>query len=284
MATLYPPPTPARVGRMVGRRALHARTRTRGAWRAPPSQRDSIGRRAFLNPRPGRAGVAAYDERARAPRRARPGPPPPRARPGCRARTCPSPPAAARRAAATCREETLAPVHARQSWSWQDHVLRSRSAGRRASSKRSGTSSAPSPPSFGHAGMGGALGWCDPVNELAFGYVMNQMDWRVRSPRAVALCRALYESEALLDPRGLASDPRSQMSTPESVPSHRARHDAPRPARRRRASTREDAHPADVVDGEHRVGARDDDGAELGDLQLGVAPEEERAGGHQGDS
>jgi hypothetical protein len=43
--------------------------------------------------------------------------------------------------------------------------------------------------------MGGALGWCDPVREIALGYVMNRMDWRVRSPRAVALCHALYACE-----------------------------------------------------------------------------------------
>ncbi len=45
--------------------------------------------------------------------------------------------------------------------------------------------------------MGGALGWCDPVTGLAWGYVMNKMDWRVRARPCVALCRALYECEAL---------------------------------------------------------------------------------------
>jgi hypothetical protein len=39
--------------------------------------------------------------------------------------------------------------------------------------------------------MGGALGWCDPVAEVTIGYVMNRLDWRVRSP-ARWLCRALY--------------------------------------------------------------------------------------------
>lgn len=53
----------------------------------------------------------------------------------------------------------------------------------------------PSEASFGHPGMGGALGWCNPSRELALGYVMNRMDWRIRSPRAVALCRALYACE-----------------------------------------------------------------------------------------
>lgn len=50
----------------------------------------------------------------------------------------------------------------------------------------------PRPPSaFGHAGMGGSLGFADPTNRLAFGYVMNQM---VIGPdkRAMALCKAVY--------------------------------------------------------------------------------------------
>ena len=55
----------------------------------------------------------------------------------------------------------------------------------------------PTREAFGHAGLGGALGWCDPVHELTFGYVMNKLDWRVRSPRAVALCESLYASDAL---------------------------------------------------------------------------------------
>ena len=53
--------------------------------------------------------------------------------------------------------------------------------------------------SFGHAGMGGALGWCDPVAGITIGYVMNRMDWRIRSPRSKALVRALYACEPILD-------------------------------------------------------------------------------------
>jgi CubicO group peptidase (beta-lactamase class C family) len=53
--------------------------------------------------------------------------------------------------------------------------------------------------SFGHPGLGGALGWCDPVNRLTIGYVLNKLDWRVRSPRALALCRALYACEPIRD-------------------------------------------------------------------------------------
>ena len=46
---------------------------------------------------------------------------------------------------------------------------------------------------FGHPGAGGILGWCDPDAGLAIGYVMNRMDHRIRSPRAIALCRAIYD-------------------------------------------------------------------------------------------
>lgn len=51
----------------------------------------------------------------------------------------------------------------------------------------------PRPPAaFGHAGMGGSLGFADPTNRLAFGYVMNQM---VIGPdtRAMDLCKAIYK-------------------------------------------------------------------------------------------
>ena len=36
------------------------------------------------------------------------------------------------------------------------------------------------------------LGLADPDCDLALGYVMNRMDIRVRSPRCLALCHALY--------------------------------------------------------------------------------------------
>ena len=50
---------------------------------------------------------------------------------------------------------------------------------------------------FGHAGMGGSLGFCDPDAGLGFGYAMNQM-WTNTldqdDPRAARLMRAVYES------------------------------------------------------------------------------------------
>jgi CubicO group peptidase (beta-lactamase class C family) len=93
------------------------------------------------------------------------------------------------------RETTLATVFERQSWSERDLVLQKPLGWSQGFLKDEVFS--PTRESFGHAGMGGALGWCDPVKEVAFGYVMNRMDWRVRSPRALALCEALYACEPL---------------------------------------------------------------------------------------
>jgi CubicO group peptidase (beta-lactamase class C family) len=90
---------------------------------------------------------------------------------------------------------TLAPIHARQSWAERDLVLHKPIGWSQGFVKEETGLFSPNPESFGHPGMGGALGWCDPVSELAFGYVMNRLDGRVRSPRAVALCHALYACE-----------------------------------------------------------------------------------------
>ena len=50
---------------------------------------------------------------------------------------------------------------------------------------------------FGHAGMGGSLGFCDPDAGLGFGYAMNQM-WTSTldgdDPRSARLARAVYAS------------------------------------------------------------------------------------------
>ena len=83
------------------------------------------------------------------------------------------------------------------SWSNRDRVLQKPLGWSRGFLKEQRHLFSPNAESFGHAGMGGALGWCDPVEGLTFGYVMNHMDWRVRSPRCLALCRALYQSPAL---------------------------------------------------------------------------------------
>ena len=97
---------------------------------------------------------------------------------------------------------TLAPVHARQGWSERDLVLQKPVGWSQGFLKDETTVFSPNPESFGHAGLGGALGWCDPTREITLGYVMNRLDWRVRSPRAVALCRAIYACEPVRADRG----------------------------------------------------------------------------------
>jgi CubicO group peptidase (beta-lactamase class C family) len=92
---------------------------------------------------------------------------------------------------------TLAPIHARQGFSERDLVLQKPLGWSQGFLKEETSVFSPTRESFGHAGMGGALGWCDPVKKLAIGYVMNRLDWRVRSPRAMALCRALYDTEGV---------------------------------------------------------------------------------------
>jgi CubicO group peptidase (beta-lactamase class C family) len=95
------------------------------------------------------------------------------------------------------RAAELAPLYGRQSWSERDRVLNKPIGWSQGFLKDETHLFSPSEASFGHAGMGGSLGWCDPTAGLAWGYVANRMDWRVRSPRALALCHALYASAAL---------------------------------------------------------------------------------------
>jgi CubicO group peptidase (beta-lactamase class C family) len=47
---------------------------------------------------------------------------------------------------------------------------------------------------FGHFGYGGTLGFADPVNEIAFGYLMNRPGERWSTPRTNALVDALYDA------------------------------------------------------------------------------------------
>ncbi len=83
--------------------------------------------------------------------------------------------------------------HRRQGWAECDRGVQKPQGWSQGFLKEQRKYFSPNPESFGHAGLGGALGWCDPVEGVAFGYVLNQLDWRVRSGRAVALCHALYE-------------------------------------------------------------------------------------------
>lgn len=87
----------------------------------------------------------------------------------------------------------LAPVRTAQTWAW-DRVLCKPMGFSQGWVKDELHLYSPSPDAFGHPGAGGALGFADPANGIAFGYVMNRMDFRLRSPRSLALARAVYAS------------------------------------------------------------------------------------------
>lgn len=99
------------------------------------------------------------------------------------------------------QSETVSLLRERDGWSERDAVLQRPLGWNRGFLKEEAGVFAAHEAGFGHAGMGGALGWCDPDAELALGYVMNRMDWRIRSPRALALCRALSQCKPLLAER-----------------------------------------------------------------------------------
>ncbi len=90
--------------------------------------------------------------------------------------------------------QTIAPLLERQGWSECDRVMGKPLGWAQGFMKEEDGVFSPNRASFGHPGMGGALGWCDPQAQLSVGYTMNRCDWRVRSPRALALCQALYRS------------------------------------------------------------------------------------------
>jgi CubicO group peptidase (beta-lactamase class C family) len=87
---------------------------------------------------------------------------------------------------------TVAQVMSRQSWSARDQVLGKALGWSQGFVKEEAGTFSPNPESFGHPGIGGPLGWCDPKEQLAMGYTLNRSDWHVRSPRALALCAAVY--------------------------------------------------------------------------------------------
>jgi CubicO group peptidase (beta-lactamase class C family) len=80
----------------------------------------------------------------------------------------------------------------RQSWSEFDQIVGKPIGFSQGFMKEQTHLYSPNKETFGHTGLGGAVGLADPKSALSMGYVMNQMDWRLRSPRALALCRSLY--------------------------------------------------------------------------------------------
>ena len=88
--------------------------------------------------------------------------------------------------------EALLPLQETQSWTQRDRVLRKPQGWTQGFIKESEMMFSPNKESFGHPGAGGALGWCDPKEELAISYIPNKMAHHIRSPRARALTAAVY--------------------------------------------------------------------------------------------
>lgn len=195
LATLYGPGLAARLARMVAVTLLTPEA-PEAIIARDVVKKMSVARRAFENPAVGREGVLAYNRRevlraelAWASATASAG--------GVARAYLPFANDGTHGGRSYVAPATLEPVYKRQSWSARDAVLMKPLGWSQGFLKEERHLFCPNPESFGHAGMGGALGWADPVAQVSFGYVMNRMDWRVRSPRVLALCRALYESEAL---------------------------------------------------------------------------------------
>ena len=195
VATLYPPPATGRFGKMIASSLFFPRT-TEARIAKATIAKASLQRRAFLNPSTGKGGPKVYNDT------------PVRRATLAWASATASADGVARAylpfasggthdGVSYMSPETLTPVYRRQGWSEEDEVLMKPLGWSEGFLKEERHIFSPQPASFGHAGMGGALGWCDPVAETTFGYVMNRMDWRVRSERVVSLCRALYECEPI---------------------------------------------------------------------------------------
>ena len=187
IATLYPVSTPARLGHMLMAAARGGSTESNVAR---SFLRGGLARAALTNP-PTPGGMGAYNR-------------PPVRRHGL---SWASATATARGLALAyapwsmdglwqgrrlVAAQTITPLLQRQGWSACDRVLGKPLGWAQGFLKEDDGVFSPHRESFGHPGMGGALGWCDPTSRLSLGYTMNRCDWRVRSPRAVALCQALY--------------------------------------------------------------------------------------------
>ncbi|RAL20435.1 hypothetical protein DL240_16655 [Lujinxingia litoralis] len=197
IATLYPPAKPARVVKMLTN-AITQRASTEARVLQQFIRPGSVMRRAFLNPQIPGDDVTVYNQ---VPAR--------RAVLGWASATgsahgvarayLPFAQKGKFEDTRYLKAHTLRPAYRRLGWSENDLVLQKPIGWSHGFCKEERHLFSPNPESFGHPGMGGALGWADPVEELTIGYAMNLMDWRVRSPRALALCRALYDAPALVE-------------------------------------------------------------------------------------
>jgi CubicO group peptidase (beta-lactamase class C family) len=200
-ATLYPPPTGERVANMVSRAMVEPASTEARVFRSILKSRSTT-RRAFVNPSTPKNDLGVYNEEgarravlawASATASAQ----------GVARAYLPFASRGSFEGRSFLKPETVASAYRRAGWSERDRVLHKPLGWTNGFLKEERHIFCPNPESFGHAGMGGALGWCDPVEELTLGYVPNRMDWRIRSARILDLCHALYDSEALSAPRML---------------------------------------------------------------------------------
>jgi len=205
VARLYPTPKRERLRKMLAS-ALIDRESAEARITRDVVRRGSIARRAFANPSPGPDGVAAYNDepvrRASLAWASATG-----SALGIARAYLPFAEGGTVAGHTYVRPETLAHLAARQTWSERDAVLQKPLGWSCGFLKEERHIFSPNPESFGHSGIGGALGWCDPVERLTIGYALNRMDWRVRSPRVKKLCRAVYESDAILGNQRTTNDP-----------------------------------------------------------------------------
>ncbi len=192
VAVLYPPSPLARVAKMVASAVIGENTEDR-VLRATVA-RDSMARQAFLNPSLGRGGIGTYNSLPVRRRELAWGSATASAH-GISRAYLPFAGAGLHGERRYLSAGAIEPILARQSWAESDLVLCKPVGWSQGFLKEETTLFSPHAESFGHAGIGGSLGWCDPVAETTFGYVMNRLDWRVRSARAVALCQSLYTCE-----------------------------------------------------------------------------------------
>ncbi len=194
-ATLYPPSDAARAACMA-RAAVLAPRSPEGGIARDLARRDGLVRGAFGNPTTGPARVRAYDtpeaRRAELPWASATG----SARGVARA-MLPFALGGEVDGHRYLRAESIAPLHERAGWAENDRVLHKALGWTRGFLKEEAGVFGPHRECFGHSGVGGALVWVDPVRQLSFGYVPNALDWRVRSPRTVALVEAMYASPAV---------------------------------------------------------------------------------------
>jgi len=196
-ATLYPPTTGARFRHMIAAAILRPSS-PEGRLARAMLRPLSLPRAALLNPDPGPDGVRAYDH-VNVRRAALAWASATASAVGVARAYLPFASAGAFAGRRYLRAKTLEPLYERQGWSECDGVLQKPLGWSHGFVKDEPHIFSPTRAAFGHPGLGGALGWCDPVREITIGYAMNKLDWRVRSPRAVALCQALYACDAVRD-------------------------------------------------------------------------------------